>query len=270
MSRELDIAQAAARAGGDIVTRYFRDFANVPSESKPGEPSYNRVSAADVEAEHAIVNSIRQAFPDHAILAEEAHTAPADAEHLWIIDPIDGTNNFLHGLPQFAVSVAYYRAGQPQCGVIFNPVRNDWFVATHGGGAFHNGRRIQVATHTRLDEVLIGLGFYYDRGALMEATLTAIRDLFREQIHCIRRMGAATLDLCMVASGQLGAYFEYELSPWDFAAGRLMVEEAGGRVTTCAGDSLPLAKTHILATNTALHERVLAIVGKHLPDPNSP
>lgn len=262
---ELQVAETAARTGGEIVARYFRDFANVTHEVKAGERSYNRVSVADVESEHAIVEAIRRSFPTHSILAEEAHTANSDAEHLWVIDPIDGTNNFLHGIPQFAVSVAYYRSGQPECGVIFNPARDDWFIAARGCGAFHNGQRMNVSNSTRLDEVLIGLGFYYDRGAVLEATLSAMRELFRHDIHCIRRMGAATLDLCMVGCGQLGAFFEYELSPWDFAAGRLFVEEAGGRVTTCSGDALPLKKTHILATNRHLHATMLDIVQRHLP-----
>ncbi len=265
MPSELRIAETAALAGGEIVARYFRDFANVASQVKTGEPSFNRVSVADIESEHAIVDVIRREFPHHAILAEEAHSDSVNSEHLWVIDPIDGTNNFLHGISQFAVSVAYYRAGQPECGVIFNPVRNDWFIAERGQGAFHNGNRAGVSQHTQLSEVLIGLGFYYDRGAVMEATLSAMRELFGHDIHCIRRMGAATLDLCMVACGQLGAYFEYELSPWDFGAGRLFVEEAGGRVTTCDGHPLPLKKTHILASNGHLHSAMLNIVQRHLP-----
>ena len=265
MSLELRTAEAAAHAGAEVALRHFRDFANVASQTKPGEPSYNRVSVADVESEHAIVAVIRREFPDHAILGEEAHSADVTSEHLWVIDPIDGTNNFLHGIPQFGISVAYYRAGQAVCGVILNPARGDSFIASRGQGSFHNGQRVHVSEHRRLDEVLIGLGFYYDRGAMMEATLNAMRELFGHNIHCIRRLGAATLDLCMVACGQLGAYFEYELSPWDFAAGRLFVEEAGGVVTTCDGSPLPLAKTHILATNGHLHAAMLNIVRRHLP-----
>lgn len=268
MPPELRIAEAAAHAGAEIALQHFQNLAQVTSEIKPGEASFNRVSIADVESEHAIVAMIRREFPNHAILGEEAHTADASAEHLWVIDPIDGTNNFLHGIPQFGISVAYYRAGQAVCGVILNPARGDSFIAARGHGAFHNGQRASVSEHRRLDEVLIGLGFYYDRGAMMEATLSAMRELFGHNIHCIRRLGAATLDLCMVACGQLGAYFEYELSPWDFAAGRLFVEEAGGRVTTCDGSPLPLAKTHILATNGLLHDVMLEIVQRHLPSAN--
>lgn len=257
-SAELTIAQQAARAGGEIVSRYYREGVTMRSKE-----SYNLVSDADVEAEHAIVATIRQAFPGHAILAEEAHKDSVDAEHLWVIDPLDGTNNFAHDIPQFAVSVAYYRAGQPECGVVFQPLRDDWYVATRGKGAYHNGRRVEVSQNARLDEILVGVGFYYDRGRIMESTLAAIRDLFHAQIHGIRRFGAASLDLCWVGLGRFGAFFEFELAPWDFAAGRLFVEEAGGRVTTCAGGPLPMAKSSILATNGCVHEAVLNAVRPH-------
>src|SRR5262249_46017698 len=146
-----------------------------------------------------------------------------------------------HKIPQIAVSVAYYRAGVARVGVVYNPVRDEWHVAERGRGATFNGQPVGVSEEARLDETLVGVGFYYERGAVMEATLDAVRDLKHRHIHGIRRFGAASLDLCMVGLGMLGAYFEYTLSPWDFAAGRLFVEEAGGRVTTCTGDPLPLA-----------------------------
>ena len=231
--------------------------------------SYNLVSEADLEAERAIVAVIRKAFPDHAVLGEELHggdgvsEAVLASEHLWIVDPIDGTNNFVHGIPHFGVSVAYYHQGQPACGVMGNPARDEWFTAAAGGGAFHNGQRARVAENRQLDEVLIGFGYYYDRGAMMEATLDAVRDLLHRNIHGVRRMGAATLDLAYVALGSFGAFFEYELAPWDFAAGCLFVQEAGGKVTTCRGEPLPIAKTSVLASNGLLHDAVLEIVTRH-------
>ena len=257
----LEVAKLAATAAGDIVARYFRD-----GVAMRGKESYNLVSDADVESEQAIVEEIRRHFPEHVMLAEEAHRGDAAAEHLWIIDPLDGTNNFAHDIPHFAVSVAYYHQGQPACGVIFNPIRDDWYTAVRGEGAFHNGRKVQVGQQTRLDEVLVGVGFYYDRGAMMEATLAAVGDLFRQKIHGIRRFGTASLDLCQVGCGIFGAFFEYELSPWDFAAGRLFVEEAGGRVTTARGEPLPLANTCLLAANKTLHEVMLPIVRGHCPE----
>ncbi len=260
---QLSIAGEAARAGGEVLAKYFN--AGVVGDQKNDDESYNLVSVADVEAEQAIVNVIRRAFPEHSVLGEESHHDDVEAEHLWVVDPLDGTTNFLHGIPHYAVSIAYYHRGVAQCGVVFNPSRNDWYEATAGGGAFHNGKVASVCEDEALDKVLVSVGFYYDRGEMMEATLAAIRDLFYEQIHGIRRFGTAALDLAQVGCGLFGAYFEYQLSPWDFAAGVLFVEQAGGRVTTCSGGSLPLTKTDVLASNSRLHDRVRAIVEPHLP-----
>ncbi|MFO0903067.1 MAG: inositol monophosphatase family protein [Pirellulales bacterium] len=257
---ELIVAQQAARIGGEIVLRHYREGVVMR-----GKQSYNLVSDADTEAEHAIVSAIRASFPHHSILAEEAHRDRVDAEHLWVIDPLDGTNNFAHRIPQFAVSVAYYRDGQPECGVVYQPLTDEWYVARRGCGAFHDGQAVQVSNSTRLDQALLGVGFFYDRDKMMDATLAAIGDLFRQQIHGIRRFGAASLDLCWVGLGRFDGFFEYELAPWDFAAGRLFVEEAGGRVTDCRGLDLPLAKSSVLATNGRLHESILELVRRRLP-----
>jgi myo-inositol-1(or 4)-monophosphatase len=271
-SRELQVAEEAARVGGAIASRFFREeFAVYTKSSAAGKVEYNLVSEADLEAETAIVAVIRKAFPDHAVLGEELHGGDGVSEsvlksqHLWIVDPIDGTNNFVHRIPHFGVSVAYYHDGQPACGVMGNPSHDDWFIAARGQGAFHNGQRAQVTDNSRLEEALIGFGYYYDRGAMMEATLAAVGDLLRRNIHGVRRMGAATLDLAYVGLGCFGAFFEYELAPWDFAVGRLFVEEAGGKVTTGRGESVPLAKTSILASNGLLHEAVLELIAAHHP-----
>lgn len=257
---EFEVCKDAARAGAETVVKYYRDGVTMRSKE-----SYNLVSDADVESEKRIVEVIHSSFPDHGVLGEEVHGSETDVEHLWIVDPIDGTNNFAHQVPHFAISVAYYHNGEPVCGVVFNPVRDDWYEAVRGAGAFHNGERVHVGNQTSLDQVLVGVGFYYDRGAMMESTLDAIRELFGRNIHGIRRFGTASLDLCQVGAGMFGAFFEYELSAWDFAAGRLFVEEAGGRVTTCAGDTLPLEKTSVLASNARLHEQMLEIVKRNLP-----
>ncbi len=256
-SQELKVAKQAAQAGGAIVARYFRDGVEMRTKAVS-----DLVSDADIESENAIVAAIREAYPDHAILGEESHQADVTAAKLWIVDPLDGTTNFAHGIPHFAISIAYYEHGQPRCGVIYNPVREDWYVTEVGQGAWYNGRRVRVNNQTSLSQSLVGVGFYYDRGAMMEATLRAIRELFGQQIHGIRRFGTASLDLAQVAMGMYGAYFEYQLSAWDFAAGRLFVEEAGGRVTTCQGEPLPLAKSSVLASNGHLHDAVLDIVSK--------
>lgn len=259
-SPELSLARiAAAEAGALLLDFQKRGF----TIREKGESDL--VSEADVAAETLILNRIRTAFPHHAILAEESQTELVSdeiPEHLWIVDPLDGTTNFAHGIPHFAVSIAYYRRGVAECGVVFNPARDDWYVAARGAGAWYQEERLQVGSQTELSNSLIGLGFYYDRGAMMEATLATIHELFKQGIHGVRRFGTAALDLAHVARGFYGAFFEYQLSPWDFAAGVLLVEEAGGVVTTAQGSPLPLKKGSVLASNTLLHEKMLNIIDR--------
>lgn len=255
---ELAVAIEAARRGGEIIRRYYHDGVEIRTKE-----AFNLVSDADVESEQAIAATIAEHFPGHVVLGEELHTGDALAEHAWIVDPLDGTNNFAHHVPHFAVSIAYCHRGRPQAGVVYNPLRDEWYTAARGHGAQFNDRAIQVAGFERLDQALVGVGFYYDRGQLMERTLAAIADLFRQQIHGIRRFGSAALDLCSVACGQFGAFFEFQLSPWDFAAGVLIVEEAGGTVTDCLGQPLTMTKSSILASNTRLHPAMLAQIAEH-------
>ncbi|MCB0323655.1 MAG: inositol monophosphatase [Bdellovibrionales bacterium] len=259
-SPELAVAIAAARAGGATVLRYFREGVQMRVKE-----SYNLVSDADVDAEEAVVTAIKEHFPSHAFFGEETHKDELSSEDVWIIDPLDGTNNFAHGISQFSVSIAYAKDGEVKAGVVYNPVHDELYCAERGKGAFCNGKRAAVSKESSLNQALIGTGFYYDRGLMMERTLDSMRDLFHTDIHGIRRIGAASLDLCHVGMGHFGAYFEYKLAAWDFAAGALFVEEAGGRVTTARGDSLPLDTSSVLASNGALHQSVLAIVGKHHP-----
>ena len=263
-SKHLIIAKRAAAAGAKIASRYFADLASAAIENKTDQAGYQGiVTKADIESEQAIIEIIRNEFPAHQFLAEEEHATQGSAEHLWIIDPLDGTNNFAHGIPHYAISVGYYVNGEARCGCIISPESGDEFIVEQGRGAWHNGRRVYVNQHTSLSETMLAVGFYYDRGAMMRATLAAIEELFGQQIHGIRRMGTAALDIVQVALGRFGGYFEYQLAPWDFGAARLFLEEAGGKITTCTGDELPLQKTSVLATNSVLHEPMLAIVRKY-------
>lgn len=262
-SSEFAGAFSAAQAGARIILDYFER--GIEMRSKEREASYNLVSDADIESEKAIAAIIQNAFPSHSILGEEENTGDTNADHLWIIDPLDGTNNFAHRIPHFAVSIAYYQHGQAVCGVVVNPARGDWYWSYRGRGAYHNGRRLKVDPATQLTQSMIACGFYYDRGAMMEATLAAIHAFFKQEIHGIRRFGTAALDLCQVADGLFSAYFEYQLHPWDLAAGKLIVEEAGGQVTDARGEPLQLCKTSVLASNTWLHKSCLEIVSKHHP-----
>jgi len=267
----LRTAVEAVRVGGEVIRSFARDGYRVQHHGA----AYNLVTEADVAAERAIVAVLLAADPQVAILAEEAsHSATAKPvvdwatlPALWVLDPLDGTNNFAHDIPHFAVSLAYYEHGSPVVGVIYDPLRDELFTAVRGEGAFYQGQRVQVGPQKTLSEIVVGVGFYYDRGAMMEATLAALADLFRAQIHGVRRFGAASLDLCYVGLGRFGLFFEYELAPWDFAAGRLFVEEAGGRITTCAGQPLGLTRSSVLATNGHVYEAALAIVGRHWPPP---
>ena len=267
----LDTAREAARAGAAVIAAVFEPGRLQRADGKAGSKTYDLLTETDTAAERAVTGVISEAFPDHAILGEEGEAdadtgvTAADEPHLWVVDPIDGTNNFAHGIPHFAVSVACYRRGEAAAGVVLNPARGDLYEATRGGGARLDGRPIAVDEAESLDRCLVGTGFYYDRGGMMRATLGAIEEVFSHDVHGIRRMGTASLDLCQVACGMYGAYFEYQLSPWDFAAGRLIVEEAGGRVSTTAGDPLPLAKCGLLASNGRLHEAMLAITRRHHP-----
>jgi myo-inositol-1(or 4)-monophosphatase len=260
-SKPLQVAFQAAEAASQIIVGYFDR--GVAMRSKAGGEQHDLVSDADLDSERAIADILQRAFPGHAILGEEENSGAVDATDLWIIDPLDGTNNFAHRIPHFAVSIAYYHRGNPVCGVVVNPVRGDWYWAERGHGAYHNGRLLSVSRETSLSQTMVGVGFYYDRGAMMEATLKSIHSLFKEQIHGIRRFGAAALDLCYVADGLFGVFFEYHLSPWDFAAGRIMLEEAGGKISDGRGNPIPLAKSSILASNGPLHGAALEIVRRN-------
>lgn len=255
---QLNVAVKAAHEAGKIVADYFYKGTTIRTKE-----SFNLVTDADVNAEHCIAEIVRQNFPTHAILGEEGHEADVTSEHLWVVDPLDGTNNFAHQIPHFAVSIGYYHRGIAQVGVIVNPITSDWFFTVRGQGAWYRNKKTQVSNEPTLEKTMIGIGFYYDRGIMMEATLTAIRDFFRQNIHGVRRFGTASLDLCQVGLGRYGAYFEYQLHPWDFAAGRLFVEEAGGVISDCEGAELPMARTSCLATNGLLHAASLEITKRY-------
>ena len=256
----LEVAAQAALVGGAICEKYFEQ--KLQAESKD---TSNLVTAADIESEQAIVDLIQSQFPGHNILAEENQKAAIESEDLWIVDPLDGTNNFAHQVPHFAVSIGYWKNGSPQCGVIYNPVRHDFYYAAKGQGAYSGQDRLEVSSAESMSECLIGCGFYYDRGEMMRSTLKAVEACFEKNIHGIRRFGTASLDLIQVASGRYGGFFEYRLAPWDFAAGRLFIEEAGGKITTCEGHELGLDQSTILATNGKVHDEMFDIVNRFLP-----
>lgn len=253
-------AREAAKLAGDIALRYL-------DESYPEEKgdSNNLVTRADIEAQQAIAEHIRNVFPDHAFLGEEGELGSGrnvqTAEHLWVVDPIDGTNNYAHGIPCFAVSIAYLRDGVTQCGVVFDPSRNELFSARRGAGAFLNGRPLRVSSSTGIEGAIVATGFAYERGEYVRRTLQTVQALFDHKLRGIRRFGAAALDLCWVAAGRLDGYFELKLQPWDFAAGALLVEEAGGRVSDAEGRPLCMSSPAVVASAAGMHQGFLEIIG---------
>ena len=255
----LATAVEAVANGAKVLRERFQTTVQIETKGLA-----NFVTEADLSSERVIVETIRDSYPNHAIISEESHSDRADSKELWIIDPLDGTSNFMHNIPHFAISVGYYQDGQPQLGIVCNPIRNDWYVVVRGQGAWHNGVRQRVESSNRIDATMITCGFYYDRDRMMQATLDTIGDFFRNNIHGMRRFGAAALDLCNVGCGQYGLFFEYKLHPWDYAAGQLFLTEAGGKVSDCDGQSLPLNQSSsICATNGFLHRQALEIMSPH-------
>jgi myo-inositol-1(or 4)-monophosphatase len=234
------------------------DFGTVTATEKSRN---NLVTETDLKCESKIVSMIRNRYPSHAILAEERlDNTDTLSECLWIVDPIDGTNNYAHGIPHFCASIAYAERGKVIAGVVLDPMRNELFTATRGGGAFLNGTRISVSGTPRVSESIVTTGFYYDRGAMMEKTLDTIHSLFAADIRGIRRLGSAALDLCWVACGRFDGYFEYRLSPWDFAAGMLLVREAGGRCSDREGTELSMTSKSVAVSNGRIHNEFVGIV----------
>lgn len=246
-------AKKAAEKAGEIILQYYKN-ADV-SEKGAG----NLVTEADLKSEKAVRKIILEDFPEHSILGEEEGGESIDSEHLWIIDPLDGTNNYAHGLPTFSISIAYAENGEVLSGIVFDPILRETFTAIKGGGAFLNSEPIQTSTR-KLTEALIGTGFYYDRGSMMHSTLDSIGRLFENGIHGIRRSGSAALDFSYVAAGRLDAYFEYHLGTWDFAAGMLILNEAGGDCRDAEGKKLTLGSKTFAVCNGVFTDEFVDIV----------
>ena len=216
------------------------------------------VTELDLESERLIIERVRRAFPEHTILAEEAGASGNGSRFNWLIDPLDGTTNYVHGVPAFCVSIAIECEGRLESGVIYDPIEDELFWASRGKGAFLNGDRIYVSDRSRLEESLLGTGFSYDPDAL-RANLELFQK-FITRAAGVRRVGSAARDLAYVASGRFDAVWEYHLKPWDVAAGMLIIEEAGGRVTDFEGGPCGPRDKKILLSNGRIHDSMLAIL----------
>lgn len=227
----LNIAVTAARAAGNIIVRYLDRVDTLDVATKHMNQFVTQV---DREAEAIIIAEIHKAYPHHAILAEESGAA-GDHEYRWIIDPLDGTTNYLHGFPQFCVSIALEHRGRLDQGVVFDPLGQELFTASRGAGAHLNDRRIRVSRQTTLEGSLLGTGFPFRGDYDLDTYLQTLRALIPKSAG-VRRAGAAALDLAYVAAGRLDGFWEFGLEPWDMAAGVLLIREAGGLVTDADGD----------------------------------
>ncbi len=257
----LNVAIKAARAAGAIINRASLDLEALRINTK--SPN-DFVTEVDHAAEGVIIETLLGAYPDHGILAEESgrtHGAK-HSEYVWIIDPLDGTTNFIHGLPVYCVSIALAHRGVVQQAVVFDPTRNDLFYATKGRGAFLNDRRLRVSKRTRMSDALIGTGFPFRRGDNFKRYVKMFEEVMQ---HCagLRRPGAAALDLCYVAAGYYDAFFETGLQPWDVAAGSLIVTEAGGLVGNFTGEADFLHQREVVAGTPRIYAPLVAMLSPY-------
>ena len=253
----LNVMIAAARKAARALKR---DFGEVEKLQVSMKGPANFVSAADTRAEETLFAELSKARPGYGFLGEEGgEREGADKTHRWIVDPLDGTTNFLHGIPQFAISIALEREGTVIAGLVYNPANDEMFIAERGKGAFMNDQRIRVAGRQRLADAVIACGLpHIGRGDLVLARKET--GAMQEQVAGLRRFGAATLDLAWVAAGRLDGYWERNLKPWDLAAGSILVREAGGFVSDCDGGTDIFAKGHVAAGNEAILKELLAVL----------
>ncbi len=258
----LTIATRAARAAGDIILRNIDKLDRITVEVK-AENDY--VSKVDRKAEEVILETLQQAYPAHGIIAEESGTFNEDSEYQWIIDPLDGTTNFLHGFPQYAVSIGLQHKGRMEVGVVFDPVKNELFTAARGDGAQLNGRRLRVSQRLGLKNTLIGTGFPFKQPEYLDTYLASFKAV-HPKVAGIRRAGSAALDLAYVAAGRLDGFWEIGLNNWDMAAGVLLVREAGGIVTDFSGKGDYLQTGNVVAAASKVYPALYETIKPHLID----
>lgn len=259
----LNIAISAARRAGSVINRASLDLEKVQISLKQRN---DFVTQVDKDAEREIIETILKAYPSHSILAEESGLDARregdtlrTAENIWVIDPLDGTTNFIHGMPQYCVSIALLQKGIAQQAVIYDPNRDELFTSTRGSGAFLNDRRIRVSKRTRIEESLIGTGFPFREIDTLDEYLKMFKAVTMTA-SAVRRPGAAALDLAYVASGRFDGFFEYGLAPWDMAAGGLMILEAGGLIADFSGETEHLDNGQVVAGNPKVFFAMLKLL----------
>ena len=255
-----NIAVTAARQAGRVILHAMDNMDKVKTSSK-GHNDF--VTSVDKKAEQVIIDTIHAAYPDHSILAEESGSQVGKDEITWIIDPLDGTTNFLYELPHFAISIAVAEKGRIQHAVIFDPVRNELFTASRGRGASLNGRRLRVGEAKLLENCLLGTGFPFRNHELLDPYMGMLKD-FLTQCRDVRRAGSAALDLAYVAAGRLDGFWEFGLSKWDIAAGSLMIQEAGGIIDDMDGRGEYLDNGNVIAGPPKIFKAMAQTIHRHL------
>jgi myo-inositol-1(or 4)-monophosphatase len=253
----LNTAIKAARKAGNIISRATRDLDLIKVETKRRN---DFVTEVDRAAESAIIDELRRAYPDHAILAEESgETKAARMEYCWIIDPLDGTTNFIHGVPQYCVSIGLKHKDVIAQGVVYDPVKNELFTATRGAGAYLNDKRIRVSKCDKLADGLIGTGFPFRDGQDLDRYMAMFKAVTQATVG-VRRPGAAALDLAYVAAGRFDGFWEMGLAPWDIAAGSLLVQEAGGLIGDMQGENRYMETGEVVAGNSKVFAQLLRLL----------
>ena len=247
----LNIAVKAARKAGTTISRYADRVDSVAVTSKNAN---DFVTEVDLLAERDIIETIKEAYPEHEILAEESGRE-GNSDVVWIIDPLDGTTNFMHGFPQYAVSIGVQVNGELDQAVIYDPLKQELFTASKGNGATVDGRKMRVTDRKTLDGALLGTGFPFKNQEILDTYLEMFKDIFSESSG-VRRAGSAALDLAYVAAGRLDGFWEIGLKPWDMAAGALMIKEAGGIITDFSGKDNYLESGNVIAGNLKLHAQL--------------
>lgn len=252
--RQRNLIREVAIKAGELLMEYYKEDLSMYLKG-----DINPVTIADTESEKLIIGEIKKAFPHHSILAEETGGEKQESEWLWVIDPLDGTTNYAHHYPSFCVSIALLKKCKPIMGVIYHPLLNEFFYAERGNGAYLNDRPIKVSNVDKLDKAFLTTGFAYDVHETEDDNVDNFR-AFLKRSMAIRRGGSAALDLAYTACGRFDGFWEMRLHPWDTAAGILMVEEAGGRVTTFDGGDFDIYKKEILATNGLIHNDMIDVL----------
>ncbi len=253
------LAKQAALAAGDVLLKHY---GNIPDEMIRQKTENDFLSFVDEESEQVIIKTIRSRYPQHAFLAEEGGAIENESAYRWIIDPLDGTKNYLSGIPVFAVSIALEYDGKLVLGVIYEPLRNELFWAEKGKGAWLNDRPIRVSAKTKLSESLIATGFPFKAKQFLPEYLKAFEEIFTRCVG-IRRAGAAAVDLAWLAAGRFDGFWELGLQPWDVAAGAVLIREAGGQISDFWGGEGFLFNHYLTAGNSAIRKELTGILQKH-------